>query len=250
MNNQKYSFVIKLVKCVIQKLQLEDYHIDIDDSSATSNGYLGVIFFVEVTHRKGTLHLAVKASTQEENQRSYLNVNQLFNTEINFYQTVFPGFNEFQKEKSIERPFDSVPKCYYASCREGNEGLVMENLRAKGFRLWNKQLPMDENHVALVLREYGRFHAISYALRDQSPDTFHRLSESMDDSFKGFFERTRATDHKKARLRTVSSVLRKQGRDDVADKLDKFLRELHDFILINCVSSDRRHPQAGWRLLD
>lgn len=238
-NNQRCSVVTESVHRVIKNLQLEDFHIDIDDSSATANGFLGVISFVEVKHKKGALHLAVKLTNDE--QRDFVNLNQMFAREVLFYEKVFPALDEFQKGRGVEKPFTSVAKCYLASSKNGCEALVMENLKSKGFQLLNRLVPMDENHVAFVLREYGRLHALSFALKDQKPEKYREIAEEMDDCFKGFLQSTKAIGHYEARFRILADLLRKQGRDDVARKVDKFVGKLGDFLMNY---SDPNHPQS------
>lgn len=237
---QKYPVVNKLVQRVIKKFQLEDYHIETDDSAATANGYLGVIFFVQVTHRKGTLHLVVKAGTQNKNQRNFINVGEIFVREVFFYKEIFPAMLEFQKERLVSHPFLGVAKCYDAYLGTDSEGFVLENLKAKGFRLWNRLIPMDENHVKLVLQEYGRFHALSVAMKDQNPQKFKQLTHNYDDTFKEFLKSTNSVENYRARFGILADLLRKQGRSDVAEKVKKFLSEIEDFMM-NCSGATDPH---------
>lgn len=240
LSNEKYSFVNKLVQSVIEDLHLDDYHFEIDNSSATANGYMSLIFFVEVRHKNGTLHLAVKASTQDEEQRKFADFSQVFALEIHIYKNVFQAFDEFQKERSIQRPFNGVAKYFLGCSKEGSEGLVLENLRATGFCLANRQEPLDENQVVLVLREYGRFHAISYAMKDQKPKKFRQLTENMIDCFKIFLERPGSIENYQARFGILSDVLRKQNCKNVAERIDRFISRIPDF-MINCAKPDDHH---------
>lgn len=229
-----------LVQRVIEKFSLENYHLEIDDSSATANGYLGVIFFVKVVHKEGTLDLVVKAGSQKESQRNFVNIVELFDREIYFYKEILPAMSDFQTERLIKQPFVSVPRCYEAYVGVDGEGLVLENLKAKGFSLWNRLLPMDESHITLVLKEYGRFHAISFAMKDQIPERYKQLTENYNDGFQEFFKRVKAFCNFGKRFRILSEVLSKQGQQSLSDKVNKFIGELSPF-MTNSANRDDPH---------
>lgn len=237
---QKYKIVNMLVERVIQHLQIQDYRLEIDDSSATANGFLGVIFFVKVIDKKGTLNLVVKAGSQNEKQRNFINIGDIFGREIYFYKKILPAMSDFQKARLVKQPFISYPKCYEAYSSADCEGLVLENLKAKGFSLWNRLVPMDENHISLVLREYGRFHAISLAMKDQNPEQFKQLTRNYDDCFNQFLIRVKACEHYRNRFKIISDVLSKQGRQELSAKVKKFIDEIEP-VLMNCAKPDDQY---------
>lgn len=48
----------------------------------------------------------------------------------------------------------------------------MEDLRLIGFRMWDKTTPTTIDNIRLVMKEIGKFHAISFAMKDQRPEIF------------------------------------------------------------------------------
>lgn len=237
---EEYRIANSLVLRYIQKLQLEDYHLEVDDSSATANGYLGAIFFVKVVHKKGTLNLVVKAGCQNANQRNFVNVGDIFGREIYFYKEVVPAINNFQWERVVKQPFVGIPKCYETYLGAESEGLILENLKTKGFKLWSRFIPMDESHIKFAVKEYGKLHAISFAMKDQNPEKFKQLTKNYHDTFKKFLECVNAFEPYRARFRILSEVLKKQRRQELADKVHKFIDELEPF-LKNCADPDDLH---------
>lgn len=110
----------------------------------------------------------------------------LFNREVEAYNEVLPLIKNFQldkgiKENSIEG-FWSFPKSYYAYCDMRKlEGLIiMEDLREKGFRMWNKLEPVNFDHTILLMEQLGKMHAVSFALKDQQPETFEKFKRFSD----------------------------------------------------------------------
>lgn len=69
-----------------------------------------------------------------------------------------------------------------------NEIVVLENLRTQGFCHWNKKKPMNLDHVKLVLKEYGKYHALSFALKVRKPNTFEKISKNMNDIYMDIIE--------------------------------------------------------------
>nr|XP_027220337.1 uncharacterized protein LOC113812622 [Penaeus vannamei] len=63
-----------------------------------------------------------------------------------------------------------VPQCFYISLEENREVIFLEDLRAKGFKMFDRKKGMDVAHTKLVLEELARLHAASYLLKAKIPD--------------------------------------------------------------------------------
>ncbi|XP_047501428.1 uncharacterized protein LOC125047255 [Penaeus chinensis] len=63
-----------------------------------------------------------------------------------------------------------VPQCYYTSLEENREVIFLEDLRPKGFTMFDRKKGMDVAHTKLVLEELARLHAASYLLKVKTPD--------------------------------------------------------------------------------
>lgn len=50
--------------------------------------------------------------------------------------------------------------------------LFLEDLQLRGFVMWDRIKQLDFAHMSLSFRALGRFHALSFALRDQRPEDF------------------------------------------------------------------------------
>ena len=107
-----------------------------------------------------------------------------FAREVHFYNNVFPVFAKFQKERGLseEDGFFAYPKCYKAEADEqtGRYVIIMEDLRSTGFSMWPKEEMTAVDHMEMILSQIAKFHAVSFALRDQKPEIFEEFKKLTD----------------------------------------------------------------------
>lgn len=125
--------------------------------------------------KEKVLKLIAKMAPTNEKFREEIMIARAFRVEIFMYTKVFETFASFEKQKGIEKPFDSYARCLYTSSVAPNEILVFDDLKEQGYKLWNRKSFMNPEHVSLVLRQYGKFHAISFAMRDQNKELYDGL---------------------------------------------------------------------------
>jgi thiamine kinase-like enzyme len=168
------------LKTVLEKENLKDISIDDLATPGKGDGYLGDIVFASVsgrTQEESTkiYDLVLKCSKRSQALRKTSSLVQIFMNEIFVYRELFPSFANFEKEKKVENPFISMAKCYGSFVGDNIEVIVLENLKKNGYDLWPKNEPLTRSHIELVIKEYGKYHAISVAMREQQPDKFQKL---------------------------------------------------------------------------
>ncbi|XP_066990859.1 uncharacterized protein [Macrobrachium rosenbergii] len=89
----------------------------------------------------------------------------LFEKEGKFYEELVPVLNEALMSAG-QKPL-RFAKCFLVSLEEGKEQLYFEDLRARGFKMFDRRKGMDKNHIALVLSELARLHGASYLLTNK-----------------------------------------------------------------------------------
>ncbi|XP_031355022.1 uncharacterized protein LOC116179377 [Photinus pyralis] len=147
--------------------------IEISSSGLESgDNFIGLIYNVTVNDTNGTLHLVLKVAPQEGTFRETFAVREIYKSEIFTYKEILREFFELQRDKNLERNFQAFAKLYASSTEYLREALIMENVKMKGFRPLNYRISVDYPHASLVMREIGKFHALSYAMRDQKPKIF------------------------------------------------------------------------------
>ncbi|RZC41104.1 EcKinase, DUF1679, and/or APH domain containing protein, partial [Asbolus verrucosus] len=154
-------------------------------------------------------------------------VKEAFINEIYIYKTILPIFTQFQRDKGIEDPFNSVPKCYGSHTTEDMEIIVFENLKKNGYVLWNKRKPLTRKHINMVVKEYGKFHAISVAMRDQQPEKFEKLAKRLHDTFKKFVEKGNMETLFGTAIQDVYDALQNDLDDIILSKWKNFRQQIN-----------------------
>ncbi|XKL66099.1 hypothetical protein PGB90_009519 [Kerria lacca] len=149
----------------------------------------------------------------------------IFLNELFFYTSMKPFFDSFRKMDDLLVPFN------YTSIEgtfESNFGiLIFDDMKTKEFVSWTKQY-LDYDHLALLLRKIGQFHAYSFQAKKKNPATFFRFGEFFIDSMGAgvSFSKTWMQNH----LKTTIKYLYNDSRYDLPLKtLDEILENLPNF---------------------
>lgn len=98
-----------------------------------------------------------------------------------------PFFKQFEESKGLiinENGFSEYPECYRTIDQEPFESLFLEDLSVRGFTIIDRRTEdVTADHVRLVMQTLGKFHAISFALKDQQPDKFNELASQLNEVF-------------------------------------------------------------------
>ncbi|KAK4884397.1 hypothetical protein RN001_000668 [Aquatica leii] len=150
---------------------------------------VGTIAKVEVQDSENEnkfYYFIIKSAPRDLKFRKFIQSSILFEREMYLYTKVLPEFDKFQQEINVTNPFQSYAKYFGATVEELDEAIVMQDMVADGYKLLNSEKSLDYEHIVLVLKEYGKFHALSYALRERKPQVFSELiSNTVEDYFTG-----------------------------------------------------------------
>jgi hypothetical protein len=159
--------------------------------SAGSNkgdNYLGIVYRIDVkdkTDKSLKFSFVLKTAPQNEARREEFHAHAAFEREGLFYDEVFPLFKKFQEEKGIDVEkdgFNHAAHCYKVILDEPCEGLFFDNLRAKGFDMFNRHDDLTKDYVILTMKALGKMHALFYSIKDQKPELIKKF-QNMDDLF-------------------------------------------------------------------
>lgn len=62
------------------------------------------------------------------------------------------------------------------------EVLILEDMREQGYVMLDRRNSLDVTHCQLVLEHLAKLHAISFAMRDQKPEQFNSLKNSISET--------------------------------------------------------------------
>lgn len=177
------TYAVGLIDVIAAKEGFIEYTVRSTAGSSHGDGFMGIMVRLVIEgQRQGQadkLSLVCKMPPADKVRRELFHSNRAFINEIYAYDVMLPAMVKFQQEKAVPKDlgFFRFPKCYgtFADPEAGDFAIVLEDLREAGYEMWNKLETLDYTHARLVVSELGRFHALSFALRDQRPAELSEL---------------------------------------------------------------------------
>lgn len=156
------------------------FSIAFDFGSSKGDGFVGQMFKAIISEGERKEVYLCKIPPLDDARREQFSAMAAFAREAFVYEKFLPMVFEYQREKGIEsreNGFFHTPRCYYAHCDEVAQEsvIVMEDLRLREFRLWDKRQPVDYEHARLFMTHLGRLHAISLAMKRDRPEEFEQF---------------------------------------------------------------------------
>lgn len=133
--------------------------------------------------------------------------------------------------------FTEYPKCNGFVDAELNECIFFEDLSVRNFSTIDRHTEQTTaDHVRLVMRTLGKYHAISFALKDQQPKEFERLASQMKEVF------IRADDilirkYLKENLQNVFDVLTDEEDANLLAKIRKLFEKEPADVAAECLDA-------------
>lgn len=217
---------------------------EVDVTYSGSNGLKSNWQFGRIVYKSedNTVHLSVPLALKLSQEVSYSPVLQSweFTNEIFFYTQILPFFSSF-RDVSV-----SFPNFYQSelsiSVNKTEVALIFENLQALGYNNANTKLFLDYNHLALMMRKLGQFHAFSYKAKKTDHVRFYTLAS--------MFRETHFAKDWEMRYMMPAFGLKglKKFRDDPSysskvSQLEKLIKIANEFIL-NVFNCDEQNPVA------
>lgn len=221
------SYIQSLLDQIIEKNGIQNYSIEIKQGSQVGDGFMSELSCIKIKNNDNSeknLEIVCKIAPLNANRRKEFFSNLVFSRESYFYTKVMPAFVEFQSEKNVPttNQFCAVPKCYAAISDDDTEQYVimMEDLRPFGFKMWNKAKAAPIECMRLVMRELGKFHGLSIAMKDQKPKEFAEFKK-LNDISQIFFQSTNMQGMFDASFDRAINALKNENHKDIMRSLKK-----------------------------
>jgi thiamine kinase-like enzyme len=86
-------------------------------------------------------------------------------------------------KKDAKYPFKEIATCLVSHLDGENDFLALENLNPYGYFTTSRQESMNIHLCRLIMRTLGRFHALSFVIRDQSPKLFEEITSVLEETY-------------------------------------------------------------------
>ncbi|XP_077287787.1 uncharacterized protein LOC143912381 [Arctopsyche grandis] len=140
-------------------------------------------FFFFNDHSNFSIKTVIKSLPKNISRRKTFRSEGYFRNEINFYLYILPVLLEFQAEKNIDDPFECCPRVFAAVTDGQNDVLALEDLSIYNFTTAVRQEGIDYAHFEVTLECFAKLHALSFAYKDQHPDSFAKLKEFTEEMY-------------------------------------------------------------------
>lgn len=145
---------------------------------------LKYIIKCNICSKEFEVHLIIKTTPKSIGRRKTFRSSEFFRNEIDFYNIVMKGFQDFQAvKKDAKYPFKEVATCLVSHLNGEDDFLVLENLNTYGYYTTSRQQSMNIHVCRLIMQTLGRFHALSYVMRDQSPKMFEGMTSVLRETY-------------------------------------------------------------------
>lgn len=269
-----------LRQVLIQELGSNEVDVNIETASKKGDNYMGVVYRVngKLSHNdengngevsKSSINVILKVAPTNKARRESFTSREIFLREIMMYNEVLPMFHRFQLSRGVDPEmsgFYEYPKCYKTIDTEIEETVILEDLKEAHFEMFDRFEQVTIDHVRLIMKALGKYHALSFALRvrsfqirndrsgkidvflvcffsqDQQPETLKRYS-TMEENFM-----RKADDNVKIYLKTILdgtlNVLDHDGDEPLKKKLKEYFEPGHLALMRQCCDEKLAEPYA------
>ncbi|KAJ8926074.1 hypothetical protein NQ315_009930 [Exocentrus adspersus] len=207
----------------------DNFRMVVHTPNKKGDGFLGDILFVTLEDSHLAYHLVVKQAFTDASVREMHPIRNVFLNEIHFYTNIWPRLDQFQARVPERYRFQNLPRCFGASAEERSERIVLENLKRQGFQVHDKKQPLDGEQYEMIMKVYGRFHALSFAYKALHPEEYAGLQLGLRNAFwdllqRDFFKRGNVETHRIC-LQGLSGV-----DDAVTEKYSRYPERCNDLL--------------------
>ncbi|KAK4884224.1 hypothetical protein RN001_000495 [Aquatica leii] len=231
--------VYKCLQDIITKLQINNCSVNIKKKVDYGENHLGVIVNVQISNEEGqVVNMVIKNAPKSAMYRDFFPIHNVFLRENFMYSKALKEFTKFQNNKNVKCTFGYFPKLYGAVLDLDNEAIILEDVNELEYKNMKREDPINYAHALLVVQELGKFHAISFAMKDQNKELFDELSQNTVDShFTQFGQKGSVKNCYENWAKAASISLHKFQEKSIYDKINALKSDFYN-ILCDIVSPE------------
>lgn len=179
----EYKKIHSVLKELLEDDDYMDFGIEVQDISTDGANFTSNLYKVDVLDKKGdlpSLHLFLKVACPSVKLRSIFYEWKIYTTEHFFYSKLKKQFEEIEKENKVPPLFRLVCSKYYGcSLVSFEEIMVLEDLSASGWLVYDRFKPMEWPYAKSAITELAKFHALSFAYSEKNSYEFNKMLEDL-----------------------------------------------------------------------
>ncbi|XP_031627333.1 uncharacterized protein LOC116343429 [Contarinia nasturtii] len=242
-----------LMKVLKSQSSLDNIKLSFEPGSKKGANFMGEIYRIfyedanDSENKSQTSSLILKMAPRNLMRREKLRSRHIFLREIDMYDKVLSYFHGFQLSKGVdpkENGFNEYPKCYSSISDDLSESLFLEDLLRRKFEMIDvRKEPVTFDHMSLMLKALGKFHAVSFALKDQQPEKFKELANLAFEQYWTMIDSGYSSFYLDA-LKRLTDILEMEKRSDLLEKFNNAAGRDHFSNILRMISSEAAEPYA------
>lgn len=167
-----------------------------------------------------------------------------FENEIIFYDKVWSSMRKFSRSKAVDQQFDKIVPLFLAYYSDGqNDFISLEDLSCKNYDSLERGNGLDYEHTINVIDVFAKFHALSLAYKDQKPEEFNEVVNSLkevyfSDKFYAWYGKLQ-----ESLFDLVRDAVKKELPQKYYEKIDKIFKD--DFFKKTCSICENNHSHLS-----
>lgn len=166
----------KQLQNVAKQMSLSNPSFRVKRAVTAGNNFVADVYRIVMEGEKNgkmkRIYAILKSAPYDPLRRELMKIRKIFYREIYFYETILSIFDDLLRDYDMSLEY--FPDLYGASMEDGNEALVLEDLKEAGYIMRETKF-LDYDHARLTIRDLARFHAYSFATRAKRPEIFETL---------------------------------------------------------------------------
>ncbi|XP_026330431.1 uncharacterized protein LOC113237925 [Hyposmocoma kahamanoa] len=170
----------EFVKNVLEELGVKKGKVVIEAVGKPGDNYVANVKKLVVEKDGKIFKIIAKIAPTQEIPRQTMNTAICFSNENMMYSEVLPKFTQLEKDANIaveERL--KYAKLYGSYLEAPHEIILLEDLTLSDFVMLDRLTSLKDDSIKLVLKNFAKLHASSYALKNLEPETFEIFAKKL-----------------------------------------------------------------------
>lgn len=215
-------YITEVLEKIAKEHNFVNYNITIEPIYSDGANYSSTLYNIIIKENGNTHNMFAKLAALGEKIRS--ENPQFYQKEIFAYTKLAKIYDTLQDEHQVpEKNRLSFPKFYGCKTSTYKEVIVLENLVAKGYQLYNRLKSIDWEYATAAVTELSKMHALSFAYSIYHPEDFNKVVDEL--NFQWSLEKGNLSDHFEATSARAVELVQETTREQLKRFLDTFKRE-------------------------